>query len=112
MPACSRSWRLTDGYFWRTFGVEFLVALILNLAAQVVTTPFSLIGGILVGLVDPTGTGAGITVMVIVYVVTMVITLVIGAVSAVVQSALIAVIYLDLRMRKRAIRRYCCATIV
>lgn len=103
MAACSRSWRLTDGYFWRTFGVEFLVALILNLAAQVVTTPFSLIGGILVGLVDPTGTGAGITVMVIVYVVTMVITLVIGAVSAVVQSALIAVIYLDLRMRKEGL---------
>ncbi|MGX5695870.1 hypothetical protein ACWKWP_06700 [Agromyces soli] len=101
--AVSRSWRLTDGYFWRTFGVEFLVALILNLASQVITTPFSLIGGIVIGLVDPTGTGSGAVVMIIVYLATIAISLVIGAVTAVVQSALIAVIYLDLRMRKEGL---------
>lgn len=103
LAAVSRSWRLTGGYFWRTFGVEFLVALILNIASQVITTPFSLIGGLVVGLVDPTGTGSGVVVLVIVYAVTMLVTLVIGAVSAVVQSALIAVIYLDLRMRKEGL---------
>lgn len=101
--AIARSWRLTDGYFWRTFGVEILVAFILNLASQVVTTPLSFVGGILVGLLDPNGTGSGAVVLGIVYLVTIVVSLVVGAITAVVQSALIAVIYLDLRMRKEGL---------
>jgi hypothetical protein len=101
--AAARSWRLTDGFFWRTFGTLLLVAVILNFAAQVVVQPVSLIGTILALIIDPTGTGAAITITIITTVVTLVLSLLIGAITAVVQAALIAVIYIDLRMRKEGL---------
>lgn len=97
--AIRRSWRLTDGYFWRTLGTLLLVAVILNFAAQVVVQPISFIGTMLAVIVDPTGTGSGLTITIITTIVTLILSLVIGAITSVVQAALIAVIYIDLRMR-------------
>ncbi|MCD2444016.1 hypothetical protein LQ757_17170 [Agromyces sp. SYSU K20354] len=97
--AVRRSWLLTNDYFWRTLGTLLLVALILNFASQVVVQPISFIGSILAVLIDPNGTGAGLTVTIITTVVTLILSLVIGAITAVVQAALVAIIYVDLRMR-------------
>lgn len=102
--AISRSWRLTNGYFWRTFGVEALVQAILSFASQVVTQPISFIGGMLIGLIDPTGSGEGTAgLMVAIVVVSTVVSVLVGAITAVVQAALVAVIYIDLRMRKEGL---------
>lgn len=101
--AVARSWRLTDGYFWRTFGVLLLVGVILNFAAQVVVQPVSIVGTLLGVVVDPTATGAYLTITIITTVVTTVLSLLIGAITAVVQAALVAVIYIDLRMRKEGL---------
>ncbi|WP_133411831.1 glycerophosphoryl diester phosphodiesterase membrane domain-containing protein [Agromyces badenianii] len=101
--AMRRSWRLTDGFFWRTFGTLLLVGFILNIAAQVVVQPVSLIGTILAPLIDPTGTGAAVAILAVTLVVTMILSLLIGAITAVVQAALVAVIYIDLRMRKEGL---------
>jgi len=101
--AVARSWRLTDGYFWRTFGVLLLVGAILNFAAQVVVQPVSIVGTLLGVVIDPTGTGAYLTITIITTVVTTVLSLLIGAITAVVQAALVAVIYIDLRMRKEGL---------
>ncbi|MFE6963766.1 hypothetical protein ACFVAJ_01550 [Agromyces sp. NPDC057679] len=98
-PAVRRSWRLTNGYFWRTFGTLLLVGLILNVAAQIVVQPVSLVGTILAAIIDPTGSGAAIGITIATSVVTLVLSVLIGAITAVVQSALVAVIYIDLRMR-------------
>jgi hypothetical protein len=99
----ARSWRLTDGYFWRTFGTLLLVAVILNIAAQIVVQPVSLIGTLLAVAIDPTGTGSGLTLTIVTTIVTMILSLLIGAITAVVQAALVAVIYIDLRMRKEGL---------
>jgi membrane-anchored glycerophosphoryl diester phosphodiesterase (GDPDase) len=101
--AVARSWRLTDGYFWRTFGVLLLVGVILNFAAQVVVQPVSIVGTLLGVIIDPTGAGAYLTITIITTVVTTVLSLLIGAITAVVQAALVAVIYIDLRMRKEGL---------
>lgn len=102
-----RSWSLTRGYFWRTFGVQFLVAAIVNIVAQVVTTPVALVYGFLVSLIDPTGSGqlngGAITAAIVSYAVLLLVSLVIGAVTTVVQSSAIALIYIDLRMRKEGL---------
>jgi len=101
--AVRRSWQLTNGFFWRTFGTLLLVGAILNFAAQVVVQPISFIGTIVAAIVDPTGSGAAVTITIVTLVVTTIFSLLIGAITAVVQAALVAVIYIDLRMRKEGL---------
>lgn len=100
-----RSWALTNGYFWKTFGIQLLVYVILSFAGSIVTAPFSIIAPILVYFVDPnnTGTGYGIAIAIAAYVVQLLVTLVVSAVTAVIQTAATALIYLDLRMRKEGL---------
>lgn len=101
--AVRRSWFLTTGYFWRTLGVQLLVAVIVNLVAQVVTTPLSILFGMAVVLVDPNGAFDAYIPSWILFVLIMFVSLVLGAVAAVVQSAATVLIYLDLRMRKEGL---------
>ena len=101
--AVRRSWQLTDGYFWRTLGTLLLVGVILNVAAQVVVQPVSIVGSLLAVLIDPTGTGPALTITIVTTVVSALLSLVIGAITSVVQAALIAVIMIDLRMRKEGL---------
>ncbi|GAA1840967.1 hypothetical protein [Agromyces salentinus] len=103
VAAVRRSWRLTTGFFWRTLGIILLVAVILNIAAQIVVQPISLIGGFLPMIVDPTGTGAAIVILVVVTIVSMLLSLVIGSITTVVQAAVIGVVYIDLRMRSEGL---------
>jgi hypothetical protein len=101
--AVRRSWFLTVGYFWRTLGVQFLVAAIVNVIAQIVTTPLSLLFGVAVSLVDPNSAFDAYVPSIILYVLILFFALVLGAVAAVVQSATTALIYIDLRMRKEGL---------
>ena len=98
-----RSWSLTRGYFWRTFGVQFLVATVVNVVSQIVTTPLSLLFGAAISVVDPNAAFDAYLPSVILYGLTILIGLVLGAVAAVVQSAATALIYIDLRMRKEGL---------
>jgi hypothetical protein len=101
--AVRRSWSLTIGYFWRTLGVQFLVAAIVNVISQIVTTPLSLLFGFATSLVDPNAALDSYLPSIILYVLLLFIALVMGAVAAVVQSATTALIYIDLRMRKEGL---------
>lgn len=103
--AVRRSWRLTDRYFWRTFGVQALVAVILSVAMQVIATPVSVLLPMLSLLLDPTGSNAdlALAVFVGVYLLLLALFVAMGAVTMVVQSATNGLIYLDLRMRKEGL---------
>jgi hypothetical protein len=97
-----RSWSLTRGYFWRTLGILLLVGLIVQVISQIVGLPVSLVLGFGSMLVDPSGALTD-ELSIITVVVSMIVAIPIAAVAAVVQSAAIALIYLDLRMRKEGL---------
>jgi hypothetical protein len=101
----SRSWELTNGYFWRTFGIQLLVSAILSVAMQVITVPIQIVAPMAVFLIDPNGTGGPVAIVVVVaiYLVSMLIVLVMSSVVLVVQSAATGLIYIDLRMRKEGL---------
>ncbi len=102
--ALSRSWSLTRGFFWKTLGVQLLVNVIVQVVTSIISTPISFLGGLGAGLLDPTGDPtAAIPILVVVYLVTLLVTIVFGAISAVVQSATPALLYIDLRMRKEGL---------
>jgi hypothetical protein len=98
-----RSWRLTSGNFWRTFGVIALVYLILYFATQLLSVPFSFLMPIAISLVDPNNSGSGIVAAGALYLLFLAFTVVLTAVTSVVQAATVAVIYIDLRMRKEGL---------
>jgi hypothetical protein len=102
--AIARSWSLTGGYFWRTLGTQLLVNVIVQVAAQIVTTPVSLLLGVASALLNPNGDEAlAITVLVVTYVLTGIISLVFGALATVTSAAVNALIYIDIRMRKEGL---------
>ncbi|AMB57867.1 hypothetical protein [Microterricola viridarii] len=101
--AISRSWSLTRGYFWKTLGVQFLIGFIVNLVSQVVTTPISLLYGFATTLIDPNNALGTIAPAVASYLLLMLVTLVITSIAIVAQSAAVALIYIDLRMRKEGL---------
>jgi hypothetical protein len=102
--AMARSWQLTNGNFWRTFGTQLLISFIVSAASQIVTTPISLIGGIVLGLTNPTGdVTSSIASIVVLYVVIGIVTVVVGAVGLVTQTSALTLIYIDIRMRKEGL---------
>ncbi len=101
--AMKRSWRLTARSFWKTFGVLALVYGILSVASQILQTPFSILANAAAGLLDPNNSGTGVVVLIVLSLVFLAFSIVIGAVSAVVEAATVAVVYLDLRMRKEGL---------
>ncbi len=102
-PAIARSWSLTRGYFWKTLGVQFLVGFIVNLVAQVVTTPVSLLYGFATSFIDPNDVLGTIGPAAASYVLLMLVSLTITSIAVVAQSATVALIYIDLRMRKEGL---------
>ena len=108
----ARSWGLTRGFFWKTLGVIVLIGLIVYFVTQIITTPIALVGGFVSILVNPTGLGPSASDPSVaqvflselgINVISTVVSAVIGAVMAVVQSSAVALIYLDLRMRKEGL---------
>jgi len=101
--AIRRSWSLTNGFFWRTLGVLLLIAVIVNVVAQIVTTPLTLLFSVVTSLIDPNAAFEAYIPAALLYILTILIAAVIGAVTAVVQSAAVALVYIDLRMRKEGL---------
>ncbi|MBX3099032.1 MAG: glycerophosphoryl diester phosphodiesterase membrane domain-containing protein [Salinibacterium sp.] len=102
--AIARSWSLTGGFFWRTFGTLLLIAVIIQVASGIVSTPLQFIVGFGSTLLDPNNSQSGALVAIgIVYVLTVIFTVVFASIGAVVQAAAPALIYIDIRMRKEGL---------
>lgn len=102
--AIARSWSLTTGYFWKTFGILILVAVIIQVVSSIVSTPLQLVVSFGSTLIDPNGSSNGFLAgAAVVYVLTIVFGVVFGAIGAVVQAATPALVYIDIRMRKEGL---------
>ncbi|WP_162893310.1 glycerophosphoryl diester phosphodiesterase membrane domain-containing protein [Microbacterium halotolerans] len=102
--AISRSWTLTKGRFWPTFGIYILLSLILGTAGSVVSYPLMFLGMMLGTIIAPTGGAAGDGVMfVFAFGLSMIGSFLVQCVTAVVVSTSSALVYLDLRMRREGI---------
>lgn len=104
--AIARSWRLTRLSFWRVFGIIALVSVIVSTASSVASAPVSFAAQIGGGLVQPNGsvgdTSAVVT-FVVVSLVGQLVNVVISSIGAVIQSASVALVYIDLRIRREAL---------
>jgi hypothetical protein len=102
--AVVRSWSLTTGYFWRTFGIQLLVSVILQTVTGIVSLPLQLVLGFASALFNPTSDETAFAVgIAVIYVLTLAATTVFSAIALVVQAATAALIYIDLRMRKEGL---------
>jgi hypothetical protein len=103
--AMGRSWSLTRGYFWRTFGIEILVWVMLSIASQIIQSPVSIIVLVVGGLGHPTGTSTAalVSTLSVGQVVTTLVGELVAAITGIIQTASTALIYIDLRMRKEGL---------
>jgi len=102
--AMRRSWSLTTGYFWKTFGIQLLVNVILNVASQIISAPLGFLSGIGGSLLNPNGEEASeIATLVVVSILSVLLSVVFSALTIVTLSAVSSLIYIDIRMRKEGL---------
>jgi len=102
--AIRRSWQLTGGHFWRIFGTLLLVNVIIQVASQIVITPVSLLGGFASAAINPNqSVDAAMGFTIVLLVITAAVSVVFTALVMVAQTALPAVFYVDVRMRKEGL---------
>jgi hypothetical protein len=96
-----RSWELTRANWWRILGITLVVAIMVGIIAQVVTIPVGLLPSFYTSVISPHG-GAdqAIAAALAIAVITAIVTALVGGVGYAFQTAVMALLYLDLRMRK------------
>jgi hypothetical protein len=101
LQALRRSWALTRANWWRIFGITLVVSMLVGIIGQVVMIPVSLLPPFLSGFLSPhAGSEQDITVAVAVGVATAIVGALVGAVGYAFQTSVMALLYMDLRMRK------------
>ena len=93
-----RSWQLTRGNFWRSFGILALTLLLVTIVSSVISTPV----GLLLGLVGAFGSGgeAGPAAAVALVALNVAVTAFFSAIGYAFQAAVTSLLYVDLRIRR------------
>jgi hypothetical protein len=100
----ARSWSLIRNNFWRALGIQLLIAVIIYAASYVISIPISVIGVLAATLTNPNGDSSAYqATLIATYVVSGIVSAVVGAIGLVMQSASVALIYIDVRMRKEGL---------
>lgn len=95
-----RSWDLTRANWWRILGIALVVSIMVGIASQVVMIPVGFLTSFLGAVASPTGSGEQAAAAVAVGVVTAVLGALVGALGYAFQTSVMALLYMDLRMRK------------
>jgi len=95
--ALGRASRLSRRQWWRLFGIMLLTTVVVGVVGQILGIPFALAGG--VGSVALSGTGGGLLLVFSTYASQ----IVVGAVTTPFTSAVVALQYIDQRIRKEGL---------
>ncbi|HEY8295720.1 MAG TPA: hypothetical protein VIG41_10305, partial [Micrococcaceae bacterium] len=99
--AIGRSWNLTTGHWWRTFGTALLARLIVATITGIIAAPVAFLANLVSVLINPHPTPEQeFTQLLVVQAISMVLSGLLGAVALAFESGVLALIYVDLRMRK------------
>jgi len=90
----ARAWRLTRGSFWRLFGIYLLAVIVVYAAASIISYPFGFLGGIVMGTGGGTFGAVAVTTLG---------SVVSTAVTTIFLSAVVALLYVDIRMRREGL---------
>jgi hypothetical protein len=106
--AIRRSWVLMRGAFWRTLGIFVLVVVMIGVAGQIVSFPFSLIGGAAGGLLFPDAGGTtdptvAIQTALITSIPATIVSSLVQGIGVVAQVSAFALTYLDRRFRREGL---------
>jgi hypothetical protein len=105
--AVRRSWTLVRGYFWRTFGIQLLVAVMVAIAASIIEVPVTLIVEFSAFAANPTGlensAAAASSVFGVTQIASTIVQALVDTVTAIITTAVSSLIYIDLRMRKEGL---------
>ncbi|RPF20143.1 hypothetical protein [Myceligenerans xiligouense] len=88
-----RAWRLTRGVFWRMLGIYLLTYLILSFLAQIISAPISYGFGFASVMASPIVVQIGIALT----------TLVVALLETIFMGAVVALLYIDTRMRREGL---------
>ncbi|TLM86970.1 hypothetical protein FDW84_05915 [Pseudarthrobacter sp. NamE5] len=101
LHALRRSWELTQTNWWRIFGITVVVGIMVGIVSQVVMIPVSMLPPLLADVVSPHGgSEQAVGVAVAVAIITALLGALAGALGYAFQTSVMALIYMDLRMRK------------
>ncbi|PYF99363.1 Membrane domain of glycerophosphoryl diester phosphodiesterase [Georgenia satyanarayanai] len=89
----ARSWRLTRGNFWRLFGIMLLTVVLVTILVSILSVPFSMFGSVFAVQGD----------VMLPLILSSIGSLVGSAVSIPVMAAVLALLYIDVRMRKEGL---------
>lgn len=96
-----RSWQLTKNNWWRIFGITLVVAIMVGIIAQIVQIPASLAATAIGGVVSPHPDQDTVASAVVVStVISSAIGALVGSVTFAFQASVLALLYMDLRMRR------------
>lgn len=100
--ALRRSWALTDGQFWRIFGIRVLTGMLVSLMSSVLVMPVMLVAMVL-GFATATSDSDFTTFLVATVTASAVAGAIAGAIETPVSSAVDTLLYLDQRMRREGL---------
>ncbi|MHA7285152.1 DUF7847 domain-containing protein [Arthrobacter sp. MDT3-44] len=95
-----RSWQLTRGNWWRTFGIVLLTSIIVSIIASVISMPLSFAVSLLVGFSSAASSTPDAMSSLPLVAATQGITALFTAIGYAFQSAVTSLLYVDLRMRR------------
>ena len=99
--AIGRSWNLTTGHWWRTFGTALLARVIVATITGIIAAPVAFLANLVSALINPHPTvEQEFTQVLVVQAISLVLSGLLGAVALAFESGVLALIYVDLRMRK------------